>query len=103
MQQMNKRKDEEIILKVLEIMEEAYYELQDRIVPDALLESLECAVEDIQSWRAMGDNAAKHTKKDLEYSERYAEALAIVLKAWTVRDSEEDRKVEELMSCIKKD
>ena len=103
MQQMNKRKDEEIILKVLEIMEEAYYGLQDRIVPDALLDSLENAVDDIQNWRAMGDNAAKHTKEDLKYTERYAEGLAIVLKAWTVRDSEEDRKVEELMSCIKKD
>lgn len=35
---INRRKDEEIILKVLEIMEETYYQLQDKIVPDALLE-----------------------------------------------------------------
>jgi hypothetical protein len=100
---MNRRQEEEIILKVLEIMEEAYYELQDKIVPDALLDSLECAVNDIQSWRSMGDAAPKHTKEDLEYSERYAEGLEIVLKAWTVRGSEEDRRVEELMSCIRKD
>ena len=100
---MNRRQDEEIILKVLEIMEETYYQLQDKIVPDALLDSLECAVNDIQTWRAMGDDAPKHTKEDLEYSERYAEGLEIVLKAWTVRGSEEDRRVEELMSCIRKD
>jgi hypothetical protein len=100
---MNRRKDEEIILKVLEIMEEAYYELQDKIVPDALLESLENAVGDIQRWRSMGDDSPKHTKEDLEYSERYAEGLEIVLKAWTVRGSEEERRVEELMSCIRKD
>ena len=100
---MNRRKDEEIILKVLEIMEGAYYELQDKIVPDALLESLENAVGDIQRWRSMGDAAPKHTKEDLEYSERYAEGLEIVLKAWTVRGSEEERRVEELMSCIRKD
>jgi|SRR6056300_191179 hypothetical protein len=100
---MNRRKDEEIILKVLEIMEEAYYELQDKIVPDALLESLENAVGDIQRWRSMGDAAPKHTKEDLEYSERYAEGLEIVLKAWTVRGSEEERRVEELISCIRKD
>ena len=88
-------------MKVLEIMEEAYYELQDKIVPDALLESLENAVGDIQNWRAMGDDAPKHTKEDLEYSEEYVKGLAIVLKAWTVRGSEEDRRVEELMSCLK--
>ena len=35
---INRRKDEEIILKVLEIMEETYYQLQDKIVPGALLE-----------------------------------------------------------------
>ena len=100
---MNKKQLEEIILKVLEIMEETYYQIQDTIVPDALLESLENAVGDIQNWRSMGDAAPKHTKEDLEYSERYAEGLEIVLKAWTVRGSEDDRRVEELMSCIRKD
>jgi len=98
---MNRRQIEEIILKVLEIMEEAYYELQDKIVPDALLDSLECAVNDILTWRSMGDDIPKHTKEDLEYSEEYVKGLEIVLRAWTVRGSEEEQKLEELVSCLK--
>jgi len=82
-------------------MEETYYELQDKIVPDALLDSLECAVNDILTWRSMGDDIAENTKQDLEYSEEYVKGLEIVLRAWTVRGSEEEEKIEELLSCLK--
>ena len=98
---MNRKQCEESILKVLEIMEETYYELQDKIVPDALLDSLECAVNDILTWRSMGDDIAENTKQDLEYSEEYVKGLEIVLRAWTVRGSEEEEKIEELLSCLK--
>lgn len=82
-------------------MEETYYELQDKIVPDALLESLERAVDDILIWRSMGDDIPENTKEDLEYSEEYVKGLEIVLRAWTVRGSEEEEKIEELLSCLK--
>ena len=100
---MNKKQLEEIILKKIELEDETYYELQDAIVPDALLDSLERTVDEILNLRAIGDDLPPHKKEDLEHAEEYAPALAVVLKWWTVQGSEESERVEELVSCLKKD
>ena len=88
-------------MKNIELEDEAYYELQDAIVPEALLDSLERTVDDIVNLRAVGDDLPPHRKQDLEHAEEYAPALAIVLKWWTVQGSKESERVEGLMSCLK--
>ena len=90
-------------MKNIELEDEVYYELQDAMVPDALLDSLERTVDDIVNLRAVGDDLPPHRKQDLEHAEEYAPALAIVLRWWTVQDSEERERVEELASCLKND
>lgn len=90
-------------MKNIELEDEVYYELQDAMVPDALLDSLERTVDDIVNLRAVGDDLPPHRKQDLEHAEEYAPALAIVLKWWTVQGSKESERVEELASCLKND
>ena len=90
-------------MKNIELEDEAYYELQDAIVPDALLDSLERTVDEILNLRAVGDDLPPYRKQDLEHAEEYAPALAIVLRWWTVQGSEERERVEDMMSCLKND
>ena len=90
-------------MKNIELEDEAYYELQDAIVPDALLDSLERTVDEILNLRAVGDDLPPYRKQDLEHAEEYAPALAIVLRWWTVQGSKESERVEELLSCLKND
>ena len=47
-------------MKNIKLEDEAYYELQDAMVPDALLDSLERTVDDIVNLRAVGDDLPPH-------------------------------------------
>ena len=82
-------------MKSLEIESEAYYQLVDAIVPNALLESLEDGVDTIQRLQAK-DELARHEQEDLRHYKEYVPALAKVIEWWTAHDSPERRKLQEI-------
>jgi hypothetical protein len=84
--------------KTLEINPEAYYELVDAIVPHALFESLEDAVDTIQHLQAK-DELAKNQQQDLNEYLLYVPALVKVLEWHTTSDQR--KRIEEIMSCLK--
>ena len=71
--------------KTLEIDPQAYYELVDAIVPHALFESLEDAVDTIKNLQAK-DELARHQKEDLNEYLLYVPALVKVLEWHTTSD-----------------
>lgn len=84
--------------KTLEINPEVYYELVDAIVPHALFEGLEDAVDNIQMLQAK-DELAKHQQEDLNAYLLYVPALVKVLE-WHTTPSEHKR-IKEMVSCLK--
>ena len=71
--------------KQLEINPEVYYELVDAIVPHALFESLEDAVDTIKNLQSK-DELAPHQQQDLDSYVLYVPALVKVLEWWTTPD-----------------
>lgn len=87
-------------MKVLEIIEEAYYALEDTIVPNALLESLEGSVNEMKWLEAQTDELSEARQKDLQHLKEYVPALAKVCEWWTAKDSPERRRLQEILSCL---
>jgi hypothetical protein len=87
-------------MKSLEIEPEAYYALQDAIVPWALLESLEDGVDTIKNLEAK-EELKPHHQKDLQHYKEYVPALAKVCEWWTAHDSPERRKLQEILDDYK--
>jgi len=85
-------------MKSLEIDPDAYYQLVDAIVPNALFESLEDAVDTIEHLQAM-DELAPHQQQDLDAYLLYVPALVKVLEWWTTPDQK--KRIKEMVSCLK--
>jgi len=85
-------------MKSLEINPEAYYELVDAIVPNALFESLEDAVDTIKHLQAK-DELAKHQQEDLDSYVSYVPALVKVLEWHTTSDQK--KRIKDIVSCLK--
>ena len=75
--------------KTLEIDPDSYYALVDAIVPHALFESLEDAVDTIKNLQAK-DELARHQQEDLNAYLLYVPALVKVLE-WHTTASEHQR------------
>ena len=85
-------------MKYLEVDPDAYYALADAIVPSALFESLEDAVDTIEHLQAM-DELAPNQQQDLDAYVLYVPALVKVLEWWTTPDQK--KRIEDIMSCLK--
>lgn len=86
--------------KQIEIEPDAYYQLQDAIVPWALLESLEDGVDFVKTLEAK-EKLKPHHQEDLRMYREYIPALAKVIEWWSAQDSPERRKLQDIMSCLK--
>ena len=87
-------------MKSLEIEPEAYYALQDAIVPWSLLESLEDGVDYVKNLEAR-EELKPHQQEDLRMYKEYIPALAKVCEWWTAQDSPERRKLQEILDDYK--
>ena len=82
--------------KQLAVDEEVYYQLEDAIVPNALLESLEGSVNEVRWLEAQTDELPANRQKDLQDLKEYVPALAKVCEWWTAHDSPQRRRLQEI-------